>query len=83
MITGAFGIPFAAFFGPNWFSERSSVKLTIATGFQTTADAANNDSIATAQAVELTNMTAPNTIVDGQTLVISISLPALWWLKEA
>ena len=66
MITGAFGIPFAAFFGPNWFSERSSVKLTIATGFQTTADAANNDSIATAQAVELTNMTAPNTIVDGQ-----------------
>lgn len=66
MITGAFGIPFASFLGPNWFSERSSVKLTIAEGLQTTADIDNNDSIATAQAVTFSNMTVPNTIVKGQ-----------------
>ena len=66
MITGAFGIPFSAFFGPNWLSERSSVKLTIAEGMPTTADIENNDTNASAQVVEFNNVTVPNTIVEGQ-----------------
>lgn len=66
MATPGFGIPFAMFIQPSWFSERSSVKLTIAENFQTILDLDGNDSLATAQPLEFSVRSIPNTIVAGQ-----------------
>lgn len=66
MATGSFGAPLSAFLTPNWFSERSSVKLTYAEHGIPIDDLEGNDSIATAQPLSLQALMVPNTIVEGQ-----------------
>ena len=57
--------------GPQWFSERSAIKLALSEAeragtFAATAEAAGvNSTLATAQLVELTRLAVPNTIVEG------------------
>ena len=65
MVTGAFGIPITAIVGPSWFSERSSVKLAFAESGTTTLDIEGNDSLETAQPIDLQILKTPNTIVSG------------------
>lgn len=66
MATPAFGIAFAEILSPSWLSERSSIKLTFAEAGQTITEIETNDSLATAEEIDLQNFVVPNTIVDGQ-----------------
>jgi hypothetical protein len=66
MATPAFGTPLSGIFTPNWLSERSAIKMEFAESGTVVAEAGgSNDSIGTAQALNLGNMTVPNTIVSG------------------
>lgn len=66
MATPAFGTPLSGIFTQNWLSERSAIKMEFArSGTVISESAAPNDSIATAQPLNLGNMTVPNTISNG------------------
>ena len=66
LATPAFGADIARFVDPTWLSERSAIRLSLITqGNLIDETALTNNTIADAQALNLEQLLAPNTIVEG------------------